>query len=102
MLRSRCVNRCSWSICHCIYPCWDSRAGFSSWKQRIEAGGLHPTHPSLTDPFHQGEGQLSVMNPKFTLSPVLQLEQPEHLLVWASWERKGKGGFRLCAFLCSQ
>lgn len=23
---------------------------------RIEAGGLHPTHPSLMDPFHQGEG----------------------------------------------
>lgn len=51
---------------------------------------------------HQGEGQLSLMNPKFTLSPVLWLEQPEHLLIWASWERKGKGGIRLCAFLCSQ
>lgn len=41
------------------------------------------------------------MNTEFTLSPVLCLQQPEHLLAWASWERKWEIGIRLCAFLCS-
>lgn len=70
-------------------------------KLRIEAGGFHPTHPSLMNPSQQGEGTPSLMNPKFTLSPVLWLQLPEHLLAWASWERKGKIGIGLSAFLCS-
>lgn len=70
-------------------------------KLRMEAGGLHPAHPSLMDPSQQGQGAPSLMNPNFTVSPVLWLQLPEHLLAWASWERKGKIGIRLGAFLCS-